>query len=208
MKKILLSGFEPFGNLDTNPTTAIISRAEDWDIEGINLETLILPVVYNECASRLIEKIEVFKPDIVLSLGVAVGRSAITPERIGINIQDTAGEGKTGDNRGDQPRDRFINDGGPDGLFSTLPIRQIVELLESEGIPAQISNTAGTYICNNTLYSILYYINRENLDTRAGFIHVPASPDMVTKQPQMPSMAIDVQEKAIKHILEFLSKKD
>ncbi|SDZ02812.1 pyroglutamyl-peptidase [Evansella caseinilytica] len=204
MKKILLSGFEPFGNLTTNPTMELVSRAGGWNLENGVMETIILPVVYNECADKLIDKIEVCRPDIVLSLGVAVGRAAITPERIAMNIQDTAGEGKAGDNRGDKPQDRLIAEDGPDGLFTTLPIRDLTTMLQQAGIPAQISNTAGTYICNNTMYSTLYHLQKHKYETKAGFIHVPATPEMIAQRLNMPSMSLELQEKALYRIVETL----
>ncbi|MDG5789214.1 pyroglutamyl-peptidase I [Evansella sp. AB-P1] len=206
MTKILLSGFEAFGELTSNPTMEIISRSKEWIMDGGQLYSTILPVIYDKCAKELIKKIEDIQPDYVLALGVAVGRSTITPERIGINIQDTVGEGKLGDNEGLRPKDRLIVEGGPDGLFSTLPIRQITEKLIENEIPATISNTAGTYICNNTLYSVLHYIKKNQLPIRAGFIHVPATPNMVCKQPNVPSMTIDLQEKGIRLIAEYCIK--
>lgn len=201
----MLSGFEPFGGLATNPTMDIASAAKEWRIDKAELHTVILPVVYQECATKLIEKMEELKPDFVISLGVAVGRSAITPERIGINIQDTAGEGKTGDNRGFQPQDKPIDENGPAGIFTTLPIREMKNKLTEMGIPADISNTAGTYICNNTMYSTLLYIERNHLPVKAGFIHVPATPDMTVLRPHTPSMAIGLQTAAIEAIVEGIT---
>ncbi|MCD8508495.1 MAG: pyroglutamyl-peptidase I [Bacillus sp. (in: Bacteria)] len=203
--KLLLSGFEPFGGLAKNPTMDIISASQKWQIPNMEIYTVILPVVYEECATKLIKVMEDVKPDYVISLGVAVGRSAITPERIGINIQDTAGEGKTGDNRGIMPKDQPIDENGPAGLFSTLPIREMKEKLGEMGIPADISNTAGTYICNNTMYSTLLHIERNQLPVKAGFIHVPATPEMTVAKPQIPSMALETQEAAIKAIVEGIT---
>ncbi|MBU9721863.1 MULTISPECIES: pyroglutamyl-peptidase I [Bacillaceae] len=208
MKRILISGFEPFGDLKTNPTMELIERLNSKSIPNLEINTIILPVVYNQCAAELIEYINEIKPDLVLSLGVAVGRSAITPERIAINIQDTVGEGKSGDNHGDMPTDRPVERSGPDGLFSTLPIREMVQLLSNNGIPAQISNTAGTYICNNTMYSVLLHLKNNFPEMKAGFVHVPATPEMVLKKPSIPSMDITVQERAMELILEYLSQSE
>ncbi|MFA9555895.1 pyroglutamyl-peptidase I [Evansella sp. AB-rgal1] len=202
MKKIIVSGFEPFGGLTTNPTMEIIARINGWKVDNAEIHTIILPVVYNDCATRLIKYIDELKPNIVISLGVALGRSVITPERIGVNIQDTVGEGYAGDNEGDKPQDRLIVENGPDGIFSTLPNRRIIDKLQEKGIPASISNTAGAYICNNTLYSVLHYIKENNLSISAGFIHVPATPEMVTNKVNVPSMSIDLQEEAIRLAIE------
>ncbi|PYZ99125.1 peptidase C15 [Alteribacter lacisalsi] len=199
--KILISGFEPFGKLESNPTEALVKEAADWKIEGIDIRTVVLPVVYRECAARLQEEIEAVKPDVVLSLGVAVGRSAVTPERIGINVQHTEGEGKFGDNSGRKPDNEPLIEGGPDGLFATLPNREITRALTDSGIPAQISNSAGTYICNNTLYETLCYVRERGSQIKAGFIHVPATPEMASHTPHVPTMSLDVQAKALKTIL-------
>ncbi|PYZ93583.1 peptidase C15 [Salipaludibacillus keqinensis] len=205
--RILISGFEPFGGLSSNPTLELIERAKDFEMEGIEIFTIVLPVIYNQCVPPLLTEMERIEPDVVVCLGVAVGRSSINLERVGINIQDTAGEGKQGDNSGDRPVDREIVDEGPDGLFSTLPLRSILEALQSNNIPSTISNTAGTYICNTTMYSILYEINRLSLTTKAGFIHVPATPDMVVNSPKIPSMDIQTQTEALRLIVEELGKR-
>ncbi|MBU9711436.1 pyroglutamyl-peptidase I [Evansella tamaricis] len=206
-KKILVSGFEPFGDVTINPTMGIIEKLNRSHQGNVELHTIILPVVYNECANVLIEEINKVQPDIVISLGVAMGRSAITPERIGINIQDTVGEGASGDNHGDRPFDRLIEEDGPDGLFSTIPIRDITNELKKHGIPAQISNSAGTYICNNTLYSVLLHVQINQLSIRVGFIHVPATPGMVLNKPHLPSMDLELQVKGIQTVIDCLSEK-
>ncbi|WP_416151323.1 pyroglutamyl-peptidase I [Salipaludibacillus sp. HK11] len=204
--RILLSGFEPFGGLTTNPTLELIERAKLFNIEGIEIDTIRLPVVYQQCVPPLIAKIAEINPDIVVCLGVAVGRASVNLERIGINVQDTVGEGKHGDNQGDHPIDRPIINDGPAGLFSTLPIRLLFEELQKMGIPTTISNTAGTYICNTTLYSLLHHIEQSSLEVEAGFIHVPATPEMVLASPQTASMSIETQAKAIRLIIEILGK--
>ncbi|WP_096435799.1 pyroglutamyl-peptidase I [Alteribacter populi] len=201
---LLISGFEPFGELSVNPTQVLAEKAQEWEVEGVNIHTVVLPVVYHACARRLIDEIERVNPDVVLSLGVAVGRSSITPERIGVNLQDTVGEGKLGDNAGQKPKDEKLYETGPDGIFSTLPNRFLVNALKEAGIPAQISNTAGAYICNNTLYEMLVYLKNESSEIKAGFIHVPATPEMVTASSHLPSMALETQEKALKMMITTL----
>ncbi|WP_209121938.1 pyroglutamyl-peptidase I [Alkalihalobacillus sp. BA299] len=202
--KVLLSGFEPFGDFKINPTLEIVNEVKKQEVAGLEIDTIGLPVVYGQCVDQLLMKVEEIKPDVVISCGLAFGRTAVTPERIGINVQDTAGEGDKGDNQGDKPVDRPIIDDGPDGLFTTLPIRLMVDRLRSQGIPAQISNTAGTYICNNTLYGILYHIHQNRLNTKAGFIHFPATPDMVIAYPNTPSMSLDEQVKSLIIMLEAI----
>lgn len=205
--RVLLSGFEPFGGLSKNPTLDLIENAKSFQIEGIEIDTISLPVLYQKCAEPLIEKINQIKPDVVVCLGVAVGRSSINLERIGLNVQDTVGEGAYGDNGGDTPVDRPIIEDGPDGLFTTLPIRFLLNKLQENSIPSTISNTAGTYICNTTFYSLLHHIQKESYDIKAGFVHVPATPDMVSQSPHLPSMCIETQTKAIRTIIENLCGK-
>ena len=202
--KVLLSGFEPFGEFKVNPTLEMVKEVQELGVEGVEIEIIGLPVVYGKCVDQLLAKMEEVNPDVVLSCGLAFGRAAITPERIGINIQDTAGEGDKGDNQGDKPVDRPIITDGPDGLLTTLPIRLMVERLVQEGIPAQISNTAGTYICNNTLYGILYHMNKKQLQIKAGFVHFPATPDMVVNRPNVPSMSMSDQVRGLALMIEAI----
>ncbi|WP_035186439.1 pyroglutamyl-peptidase I [Alteribacter aurantiacus] len=201
--KMLISGFEPFGDLTKNPTEELVKSASKWDISGVEINTILLPVVYRTCAQKLIEEVERVNPDVVLSLGVAVGRAMITPERIGINVQHTEGEGKFGDNTGKKPKNEPLIEGEPDGLFSPLPISTMTDRLKNAGIPAQISNTAGTYICNNTLYELLLYAKKQGSHLHTGFVHMPATPDMVVTS-HAPSMSLDVQEKALRIMIETI----
>ncbi|WP_232725494.1 pyroglutamyl-peptidase I [Bacillus sp. FJAT-44742] len=196
--KVLCSGFEPFGGLEVNPTVQLVKELEEeqpW--AHIELKSIELPVVYETCAQSLLEAIEKEKPDIIISCGLAYGRSAISLERIGINIQDTKGEGEKGDNTGEKPVDKPIHMNGPDGLFSTLPLRKMLEALQQNGIPAEISNTAGTYICNTTLYQVLYFLREKEITAKAGFIHFPAIPEMTLDRPHLPSMTFTYQKKAL-----------
>lgn len=190
-----------------NPTSDLVNWVSKLDLgEHVEVETVVLPVVYKECDVHLMKKVEEYQPDFVICLGVAAGRSAINLERIAINIQDSGGEGQQGDNNGDRPVDRFIVEGGPDGLLATLPLRRLYNALREESIPAHISNSAGTYICNTTLYSLLYTIKVADMNIQAGFIHVPATPDMAVNNPTLPTMAIETQQKALNVIIKTLVK--
>ncbi|CDN45825.1 pyroglutamyl-peptidase I [Paenibacillus sp. P22] len=187
MIKVLVSGFEPFGGDDVNPTGWLIEKLAEEQFEGVELHTVLLPVHFDECADRLIEEMDKFKPDAVIACGLAKGRTAITPERIAVNVKDVPVRSH-GDNRGARPTDEPIAEEGPDGLFSTLPIRAMAQRLAELGIPCEISNTAGTYICNNTMYRVLDHIRRRELPIRAGFVHFPASAEMAAAQPSVPFM--------------------
>ncbi|WP_167577962.1 pyroglutamyl-peptidase I [Ammoniphilus sp. YIM 78166] len=200
--KILVTGFEPFGGMGLNPTEAILKDIGKEEFEGAEIYTVLLPVNYDECAEKIIGEIERISPDAVISCGLYAGRTAITPERIGINMKDTMGEDPIADNRGIKPIDERINPEGPDGLFSTLPNRQITYNLLKRGIPSFISNTAGTFICNNTLYAVLDYIRRNDLSIIAGFIHFPASTAMAVEKQTLPSLPHQTMVEGLKIIIE------
>lgn len=194
--KILVTGFEPFGGLAINPTQQLVERLEGRSVPGVELHTGLLPVEYDECLRVVLERIDRLEPDAVIACGLAAGRSAITPERIAINVKDTGADHAIADNGGRRPRDERIND-GPDGIFSTLPIRAIEQALVGAGIPTTISNTAGTYICNNTMYGVLDHLRRRESPALAGFIHFPASTELAASDPRLASMPLDLMEQAL-----------
>ncbi|RSD26644.1 pyroglutamyl-peptidase I [Mesobacillus subterraneus] len=200
--KVLISGFVPFGKMSINPTEELLKEAERFEIEDVEISTILLPVNYDECAGELIARMEEVKPDVVISCGLAAGRTSITPERIGINVKDTGSGDPYPDNKGNIPVDEVIDEQGPDGLFSTLPNRQIERNLKEENIPAAISNSAGTFICNNTLYAVLNHISKNDLPIKAGFIHFPASAEMAARNPSLPSLPLEMMTKALKVIVE------
>ena len=135
----------------------------------------------------MLETIEQEKPDYVLSIGQAGGRAEITPERIAINIDDAG----IPDNEGNQPVDRTIYPDGENAYFSTLPVKAIVEAIKREGIPASISNSAGTYVCNHLMYSVLYSIKKNALPIKAGFIHVPYIPEQTVNKKDKASLSLE-----------------
>ncbi|MBT2694035.1 pyroglutamyl-peptidase I [Bacillus sp. ISL-55] len=200
--KILISGFEPFGKMSINPTEELLKEAESFELENVEISTILLPVNYDECAEELIKKMDDIQPDVVISCGLAAGRTAITPERIGINIKDTGSGDPYPDNKGNIPTDKLIDGDGPDGLFATLPNRLIEKNLKELNIPAAVSNSAGTFICNNTLYAVLNHIRKNNLDIKAGFIHFPASTKMSAFNPSLPSLPQETMARALKAIVE------
>ncbi|SEM79974.1 pyroglutamyl-peptidase I [Paenibacillus sp. OK076] len=197
MLKILISGFEPFGGDAINPTGELMEALVQEVIEGAELKTVLLPVHFDECADLLIAEMESYQPDVVIACGLAKGRTAITPERIAVNVKDVP-PGSYSDNQGQHPVDELIVEGSPDGLFSTLPIRAMVNNMGAAGIPAAVSNTAGTYICNNTMYRVLDHIRLKQLPIRAGFVHFPASTEMAVLQPSVPSLPIPMMLDALR----------
>jgi pyroglutamyl-peptidase len=197
MKKLLLTGFEPFLGFPINPTEAIVKELDGQEIGGYRIHGLLLPVDYETAGPKILQEIESVQPDAVIALGLAAGRTSITPERIAINCRD--GEA---DNSGRALQDAPVVENGPDGYFSTLPIRKMVDVLNESGYPARISNTAGTYLCNNIMYTILH----EAGDVKnAGFVHIPASHELAAaSKKEMASWSQSDLTKAIVKIIETL----
>lgn len=162
MSKILLTGFEAFDKSALNPSAEIVKG-----LNGDDLVTAILPVVFGQASSKLKELIRLHKPTAVLCLGLAVGRSEITPERIAINLDDA----RIADNAGNQLLEQRIIADGPDGYFSTLPIEKMVASMKAAGIPASISLSAGTFVCNHIFYVLQDYLKDSSV--KSGFMHVP-----------------------------------
>ena len=197
MKKLLLTGFEPFLKFKSNPTEAVVKELHGEAIGEFQVAGKIYPVAFERISKMIADDIREEQPDVVVCLGLAGGRHNIHLERIAINCID----GRP-DNHGFHPNGEKIDAAGPDGLFSTLPLKAYEAALQAAEIPAQISNTAGTYLCNNVMYSALNYIQSAGLDTSAGFIHVPAHHEIGTAL-DVPSWPQADITKAIRKIIEF-----
>ena len=182
MKKLLLTGFEPFLAFTVNPTMKIVEELDKSIIGEYEVTSRVLSVDFTKAGAQLLRYIEEMKPDAVISLGLAGGRYKITPERIAINVKDGGA-----DNNGHIPVDESIQLDGDPGYFSTLPIRLMVDELTKQGLPAAISNTAGTYLCNNVMYEALHYAKLNNLSMPCGFIHIPASHELAIQHGKIPS---------------------
>ncbi|MCF0260935.1 MAG: pyroglutamyl-peptidase I, partial [Erysipelotrichaceae bacterium] len=184
--KILISAFEPFGEDSENSSRKTCSRLGSMD--GRTVSTVILPVVFEEAWKALKEKIDEEKPDAVLCLGQAEGRAAVTFEKIGINWMDA----RIPDNSGFQPKGIKISREGPDGLFSTVNVHQLAESVSELGIPSSVSFSAGTYVCNDLLFRMLEWIQKEKRSIKAGFVHLPLLPEQAAKRTPVPaSMALN-----------------
>ncbi|WP_230500136.1 pyroglutamyl-peptidase I [Sutcliffiella rhizosphaerae] len=203
MKKLLLTGFEPFLNFKINPTEQIATELDNQVIGHYKIVSRILPVDFQESAHHLLQHIEEVQPDAVVCLGLAGGRTHITPERIAINCKDAGG---APDNKGVILQDTPIEADGPAGYFSTLPIRNIVNHLNENHYPAKVSNTAGTYLCNNVMYAALHHFAQrgEPGEIPAGFIHIPASHKLATQLPNTPSWSHNDLTDAIKLAIEVM----
>ncbi len=165
---ILITGFEPFNNDTVNPSYEAIKLLED-EIHGEKIVKLELPVVFSEAADIVIKNILTYNPKAVIMTGVAAGRSFITPEVIAVNIADA----RIPDNKQNKPSFQKISAASPDGLFSTLPVNEIVEKMNDAGLDAQLSYSAGTFVCNDTFYRVMDFLKTNNLRIPCGFIHVP-----------------------------------
>ncbi len=186
--KLLLTGFEPFGEDTVNPSEQIVRRLASASIDGVSLATAILPVENSRGPAELIRALRQTQPDAVLCLGVAVGRAAITVEKVAINLLDY----RIADNGGNQIADQPVVPGGPAAYFTSLPLREIIAAMQAVGVPAELSLSAGSYLCNQVIYSLLHYLAENRLAIPAGFVHLPALPEQVLQSGgKVPSMSLE-----------------
>ena len=190
--KILVTGFDPFGKESINPAIEAVKRLDD-EIANAQIIKLEIPTIAHTSLAVIKQAIEDHEPDMVLSIGQAGGRSDITVERIGINIDDY----RIADTGHQQPIDEKIFADGPDAYFVNLPIKAMVKSIRSAGIPASISNSAGTFVCNHVTYGVRYLLEKRGKGQKSGFIHIPYLPSQVVDKPNQPSMALDVIVKGI-----------
>ena len=182
--KVLLTGFEPFGGDSLNPSWMAVEALHGRRLGGHEIVTACLPTVFDTSLEALDTLLRRHRPVLVVGVGQAGGRAALSLERIAININDA----RIADNRGAQPVDTAVVDGGPAAYFSTLPIKAMWQALRAEGIAAEVSQTAGTFVCNHVFYGLMHLLATANGDSRprGGFIHVPLLPEQGE-----PSMALD-----------------
>ncbi len=166
---VLITGFEPFGGQSVNPSWEAVSALPER-VGQHDLVKLHLPVEYGEAPRQVLEKARELSPQVILCVGQAGGRDAVTPEVIGINLR----EASIPDNAGVSPAGVPIDPDGPDGIFSTLPVREMVSAIREKGIPAKLSYSAGAYVCNDLMYTLLNHFR--GTDIRVGFVHVPYIP--------------------------------
>ncbi len=195
--KVLVTGFEPFGKETINPSLEVIKKLDD-EIMDSQIIKLKLPTVFGKSIDILENALEKEKPDIVLCIGQAGGRDKITIERVAINISDA----RIPDNEGNEPIDEVIFEDGDTAYFSNLPIKKMVEEMKTNNVPAAISNTAGTYVCNHIMYGLLYNIDKKYPNIKGGFIHIPYIPEQVIEKANAPSMSLDNIVKGISIAIE------
>ncbi|WP_297083278.1 pyroglutamyl-peptidase I [uncultured Demequina sp.] len=172
MPSVLLTGFEPFADARINPSWDAAEAVAVVGVAGARVTAVRLPVAFGRASAELGDAIDVTRPDVVIALGLAEGRSGLTPERVAVNLDDA----RIPDNTGASPLDLAVIPGAPAAFFSTLPVKAIVAGLAQAGIPASVSLSAGTYVCNHTFYALQHATH--GTSARSGFIHVPATPEM------------------------------
>ena len=205
MKKLLITGFQPFDGESVNPALEVAKGLQGKTINGYEVIAREIPVVRFEALKAVQAAIEELQPNAVITIGQAGGRPDITVERVGINIDDF----RIPDNKGNQPIDDPVVAGGPVAYWATLPIKKMVANVKAQGIPASVSNSAGTYVCNHLLYGLLHYLTTQGKTAiPAGFIHIPYLPEQMAvrsgKDAQAPTMSLDTLLKGFEAMIAAL----
>lgn len=189
-RTLLITGFDTFGGARINPSWEAVKCLPE-KIADFTVQKMEIPTIFGLAARTVIQKAEEIHADVILCIGQAGGRDAVTPERIAVNIRDA----RIPDNGGNQPSGERIAEDGPAAYFATVPVREMAQAIRAAGIPGTVSNSAGAYVCNDTLYSLLHYF--AGTDTNVGFIHVPYLPEQGT--PNLPlEKTVAALEAAIK----------
>lgn len=200
--KILLTGFDPFGKDVVNPAWEAVNKTSN-QIGNVEIVKLKVPTVFYKSINTVIAAIEKEKPDTILCIGQAGGRCDLSLERVAINVNDA----RICDNEGNQPIDEPIYKDGESAYFSSLPIKAMVKMMKEEGIPASISNTAGTYVCNHLMYGVLYYLEKKHLEMKAGFMHVPyMTSQVVSLSSSLASLPLETIVKGIEISISAIEK--
>ena len=196
MKKLLITGFGPFGGADRNPAReavmALPSVIGDYEITPLEI-----PTIFGKAAETVLQATEELCPHVILCVGQAAGRAAITPEVVGINLRDAS----IPDNAGNQPRHTPIVEGAPAAYFSTLPVRKMTEAVQAAGLPCSLSYSAGVFVCNDLLYTLLHHY--DGTSTRVGFIHIPCLPEQAREG--CPSLPLEETVQGLTAAIEAIS---
>lgn len=199
--KILITGFDPFGSETINPSYEAVKSLPDF-INGVEIIKKQVPTVAYKSIEMVIGYIEEYDVDVVINVGQAGGRFNITLEKVAINLNDF----RIPDNEGNQPINQAIDEEGDTAYFATIPINAMVVKMKEAFVPASISYTAGTFVCNHLMYGVLNYIHQNNLDIKAGFIHIPYMNEQVIDKNSMAAMSLDTLvfglTKAIEAVIE------
>ena len=199
--KILVTGFDPFGGEPINPAIESVKRLPD-NIAGAEIIKLEIPTVRKKSLEKIEKAINEHNPDVILSIGQAGGRFDISIERVGINLDDF----RIPDNEGNQIIDEPVFPDGENSYFVKLPVKSMVQNVQKNNIPASVSYTAGTFVCNHVLYGVLYLIEKKYKGKKSGFIHIPFLPQQVVDKKNMPSMELDTIVKGLTAAIEAIVK--
>ena len=197
MKKILVTGFDPFGGERINPAREAVMCLPDT-IGNCAIAKLEVPTVFGRAAETVLLAAEALRPDAILCVGQAGGRSAVTPEVVGINLR----EASIPDNAGNRPVNMPVIPDAPAAYFATLPVRDMVAAVQEKGIPCGLSYSAGAFVCNDLLYTLLHHYR--DTDTKVGFVHIPFLPEQAGEG--VASMALETVVKALEVMIEVLLK--
>ncbi len=196
--KVLISGFEPFGGSSLNPSQLLVEALVKEKIDGALIDVIVLPVEFDRSAHLLLKRISETNPDFVVAFGQAEGRKAITPEKIAINLDNA----RIPDNSGDQRQNQEIDPNGADGYFTTLPVGEIISAINSAGVPAELSLSAGAFVCNHLFYQLQK--NLKDKHVRSGFVHIPLVTEQGPEFPGQPTMELDDLVSGAKKLIEVL----
>ncbi len=200
---LLLTGFEPFGGHGANPSEEVAKALDGRAVGGAVVRSAVLPVDHAAAGPRVARLVDDLDPRAIVHLGLAAGRARLALERVAVNVMDF----DTPDNTGYRARGEACVTGGPAAYFATLPLDAILEALRGEGVPAYISNTAGTYLCNQTLYGTLHRLAARPHPPAAGFIHLPLLPAMVAAGGlEQPSMDAGLMVRAVEIALGVVAR--
>ena len=193
-----MTGFDPFGGERLNPSWEICRMLAGKTVGGRRIETCKVPCVFRASIEAVAAAIEEHRPGLVICLGQAGGRAHMSVERVAINLDDA----RIADNGGLQPVDEPIARDGPPAYFATLPVKAMTAAMRAAGVPAQVSNSAGTYVCNHLMYGVLHYLAASRGTARAGFIHVPYAEAQVLDKPALPSLSIATMARGVEAAIE------
>ncbi len=185
---ILVTGFEPFDSDPVNPSWEVARALDGWTCDGATVRAVQLPCVFGAAIEQLDAALAQWRPQLVVGLGLAAGRADWQPERVAINCNDA----RIPDNAGQQPIDTAVVPGAPAAYFSSLPVKAIVQALRAAGLPAAVSNTAGTFVCNHVFYALMHRLATQP-GVRGGFVHVPCLPEQAARHPGLPSLSLATQ---------------
>ena len=199
--KVLITGFEPFGESSINPSQLLVEGAATAFPNGIEIVKAVLPVERTAGPEALIDALLRHQPDATICFGLAAGRPAISLERVAVNLMDY----RIPDNAGETVQDQPVAPEGPPAYFSRLPLTAMHAALQANGIPAELSLTAGAYLCNQIFYTLMHHLATHQREISAGFIHLPACPEQAAHfNKPLPTMSLDLLEKALPLLLETL----